>query len=55
VNHTKLEQQGMVFNDPDPEAFRQVLIKPGFYDKWKQKYGADAWAVLEKYTGKIGS
>jgi len=55
VNHTRLEQQGMVFNNPDPEAFRQVLIRVGFYDRWKQKYGADAWAVLEKYTGKIGT
>jgi tripartite ATP-independent transporter DctP family solute receptor len=53
--HALLEKQGMIFNEPDPEAFRQVLIKAGFYDKWKQKYGADAWAVLEKYTGKIGA
>ena len=51
----KLIEQGMAFNEPDPDAFRQVLIKSGFYDKWKQKYGADAWAVLEKYTGKIGT
>nr|WP_294525244.1 TRAP transporter substrate-binding protein [uncultured Rhodopila sp.] len=51
---TLLEQQGMVFNEPDPEAFRQVLIKAGFYARWKQKYGAEAWAVLEKYTGPIG-
>jgi tripartite ATP-independent transporter DctP family solute receptor len=55
TNRALLEQQGMVFNEPDPEAFRQVLIKAGFYDKWKEKYGADAWAVLEKYTGKIGT
>ena len=53
--HTLLEKQGMVFNEPDPEAFRQVLIKAGFYNKWKDKYGAEAWAVLEKYTGKIGT
>lgn len=51
---TTLEQQGMIFNDPAPEEFRQTLIKAGFYDKWKQKYGAEAWSVLEKYTGKIG-
>ncbi len=50
-----LEKQGMVFNEPDPEAFRQVLIKTGFYDKWKAKYGGEAWGVLEKYTGKIGA
>jgi tripartite ATP-independent transporter DctP family solute receptor len=53
--HTQLEKQGMVFNDPDPEAFRQVLIKAGFYAKWKAKYGNEAWAILEKYTGNIGS
>ena len=51
----KLIEQGMTFNEPDPDAFRQVLIKSGFYDKWKAKYGADAWTVLEKYTGKIGT
>jgi TRAP-type transport system periplasmic protein len=53
--HKMLEQQGMTFNEPDPEAFRQTLVKAGFYDKWKDKYGAEAWAVLEKYTGKIGT
>jgi tripartite ATP-independent transporter DctP family solute receptor len=53
--HAMLEKQGMVFNEPDPEEFRQVLIKSGFYDKWKEKYGAEAWAVLEKYAGKIGT
>ncbi len=51
----KLEASGIVFNEPDPEAFRQVLIKSGFYDQWKAKYGAEAWTVLEKYTGKIGA
>jgi TRAP-type transport system periplasmic protein len=50
-----LLKQGMIFNDPDPEEFRQTLIKAGFYDKWKQKYGVEAWTVLEKYAGKIGS
>jgi len=52
---TMLEGQGMNFNEPDPEAFRQVLVKAGFYDKWKRTYGAAAWAVLEKYTGRIGT
>ena len=50
-----LEKQGMTFNEPEPEAFRKTLIKAGFYDKWKEKYGAGAWSVLEKYTGKIGT
>ena len=49
-----LEAKGMVFNEPEPEAFRQTLIKAGFYAKWKEKYGPDAWAVLEQYAGKVG-
>ncbi len=53
--HALLEKQGIMFNDPDPEAFRQVLIKSGFYDRWREKYGPEAWAVLEKYAGKIGA
>lgn len=49
-----LEAKGMVFNEPEPEAFRQTLIKAGFYTKWKEKYGPEAWAVLEQYAGKVG-
>ncbi len=49
-----LEGKGMVFNDVEPEAFRQTLIKAGFYTKWKEKYGPEAWAVLEQYAGKVG-
>lgn len=50
-----LKKQGMIFNYPDPEPFRQVLIKSGFYDKWRAKYGDANWKVLEKYAGKIGT
>lgn len=49
-----LTGQGVVFNDPDPESFRQALIKSGFYGRWRDKYGKDAWAVLERYAGAIG-
>ena len=48
-----LKQKGMVFNYPDKNAFRAVLTKAGFYDEWKGKFGADAWAALEKYAGKL--
>jgi tripartite ATP-independent transporter DctP family solute receptor len=48
-----LEQKGLVFNAPANEPFRDVLRKAGFYVEWKQKYGADAWAILEKYSGKL--
>ena len=48
-----LEKAGLVFNKPDPAAFRAVLKKAGIYTEWREKYGADAWAVLEKYAGAL--
>jgi tripartite ATP-independent transporter DctP family solute receptor len=50
----ELSAKGMVFNETDPEAFRAALRKAGFYTEWKGKYGADAWAVLEKQVGSLG-
>jgi tripartite ATP-independent transporter DctP family solute receptor len=48
-----LEKKGLAFNKVDPEAFRAVLKKAGFYGEWKAKYGAEAWALLEKYAGGL--
>lgn len=48
-----LTQKGMVFNKIDPEQFRTALRSAGFYAEWKEKYGADAWAVLESQVGKL--
>ena len=50
---SQLEKEGITFNKPDPELFRAVLKKAGFYNEWRDKYGADAWAVLEKYSGPL--
>ena len=30
-----------------------ALSRAGFYADWKQKYGAEAWAILEKYSGSL--
>jgi TRAP-type transport system periplasmic protein len=49
-----LVSKGLVFNDPKLGAFRDLLISSGFYSEWKQKYGEEAWALLEKHTGKLG-
>jgi len=49
-----LKAKGMVINTPDPASFRNALNKAGFYNEWKGKFGADAWAKLEKYSGKLG-
>jgi len=48
-----LEKGGLVFNNVDPAAFRATLKGAGFYSQWRDKYGAEAWAVLEKYSGAL--
>ncbi len=48
-----LKGKGLTFNSPDKKSFRDALSKAGFYADWKQKYGAEAWAVLEKYSGSL--
>jgi len=48
-----LKSKGLVFNSPDKAPFRATLTKAGFYDEWKAKFGADAWARLEKYSGPL--
>jgi TRAP-type transport system periplasmic protein len=48
-----LEAKGLVFNVPDPASFRAALSKGGFYAEWRGKFGPEAWALLEKYSGKL--
>ena len=48
-----LEQKGMIFNKVDAEAFRAVLKAANFYGEWREKYGPEAWALLEKYAGGL--
>jgi TRAP-type transport system periplasmic protein len=50
---SQLAAKGLVFNTPDPAPFQAVLRQTGFYTKWQQTYGAEAWAVLERYTGPL--
>ncbi len=50
----ELKTKGMVFNAINPDAFRAALRQSGFYAEWKGRFGADAWALLEKYTGRLG-
>jgi len=49
----ELADKGMVFNQPDPAPFRDKLRSAGFYAEWKGKYGDEAWATLEKFTGNL--
>jgi TRAP-type transport system periplasmic protein len=49
----ELTRRGMVFNQTDTEKFRATLRSAGFYADWKQKYGPQAWAALEKQVGSL--
>jgi TRAP-type transport system periplasmic protein len=48
-----LTDKGMIFNQAKTESLRDKLRKAGFYAEWKAKYGDEAWALLEKYSGKL--
>lgn len=50
---TKLKGQGMQFNRVDTKPFRELLQKSGYYVEWQKKFGPEAWALLEKYSGKL--
>ncbi|WP_256354563.1 MULTISPECIES: TRAP transporter substrate-binding protein [unclassified Variovorax] len=50
---TNLKAKGMTFNRPDREPFRVALQKAGFYKEWREKFGPEAWGVLEKYAGGL--
>jgi hypothetical protein len=39
--------------EADPVRFRAALVKARFYTQWQKSYGAEAWAQLEKYTGRL--
>lgn len=49
-----LAAKGMTVLTPDVEPFRERLRAVGFYEEWKRKFGEQAWALLEKYAGKLG-
>jgi tripartite ATP-independent transporter DctP family solute receptor len=49
----ELADKGMIFNQAKSDSFRDKLRKAGFYREWKAKYGDEAWALLEKFSGKL--
>jgi tripartite ATP-independent transporter DctP family solute receptor len=48
-----LAARGMEFVEPDTALFRRTLRESGFYTDWKDRFGRDAWAVLEEYSGNL--
>ena len=48
-----LDSRGLKINDVDTGPFRTQLKKAGFYKEWREKYGEDAWQVLENAVGAV--
>jgi len=51
---TDLKAKGINFVNVPQEDFRKKLAGTSFYAEWKAKYGPEAWAALEKVSGKLG-
>lgn len=48
-----LAAAGMTFNEVDQAPFRAKLSEAGFYKEWRDKFGEDAWGLLEESVGKL--
>jgi TRAP-type C4-dicarboxylate transport system substrate-binding protein len=48
-----LTAHGITFNKVDRSLFRTELQSKGFYTQWKEKYGNEAWSLLEQYAGQL--
>ncbi|MBD5654393.1 MAG: TRAP transporter substrate-binding protein [Candidatus Eremiobacteraeota bacterium] len=49
----KLARRGMTINKADTSGFRTKLTSSGFYKKWKESFGSEAWDLLESHAGKL--
>jgi tripartite ATP-independent transporter DctP family solute receptor len=50
---SELRTKGLIFNNVDKKPFQEALRAAGFYAEWKQKFGEEAWAILERYAGGL--
>ncbi|SDV50357.1 TRAP transporter substrate-binding protein [Chitinasiproducens palmae] len=48
-----LQSKGLAVNRPQPDTFRAALRSSGFYTQWKQRFGNEAWGLLEQSVGKL--
>ena len=49
----QLTAKGLTFNTVDTAPFRRVLSSAGFYTQAKEKFGPEAWGLLQQYAGEI--
>jgi tripartite ATP-independent transporter DctP family solute receptor len=48
-----LQSKGLSFNKTNPDSFRAKLREGGFYKEWQERFGAEAWGLLEGAVGKL--
>jgi tripartite ATP-independent transporter DctP family solute receptor len=48
-----LKTQGQAIIEPDHAAFQNVIRSAGLYAQWRDTYGAEPFALLEKSVGKL--
>ena len=51
--HQELLAKGLTINRVDRGAFRERLTEAGYYREWQAKFGDEAWALLEKFAGRL--
>jgi len=49
----QLKEKGLTFNTVNRKPFQEALKAAGFYGEWRQTYGAEAWKILERYSGNL--
>ena len=49
----QLKEKGLIFNTVNKKPFQETLKTAGFYSEWRQKYGEEAWKILERYSGNL--
>lgn len=50
---TQLTSEGLAFNDADAASFQAKLRESGFYKEWQERFGPEAWSLLEGAVGKL--
>ena len=50
----ELTSKGLVFNDVNPEPFKEQLRRSGFYAEWRNRFGEELMGQLESAAGKLG-
>ena len=49
----ELLAKGLVINRVDKGPFQARLSEAGYYREWQAKFGDEAWALLEKFAGRL--